>query len=146
MIVLALIAWILLNKTRFGRYVYALGGSVETVRLAGINVKSVYVRIYTFIGFLSAVSGLVLCARLSSGQPMAGSGWELDAIAAVVVGGGNIAGGRATIVGTMIGAFIIGLLNNGLNLMNVSPYLQNVVKGFVILSAVLLRSGFNKDK
>lgn len=146
MIFAIVVSWILLNKTRFGRYVYALGGSVETVRLSGINVKSVYLRIYTLVGGFAALSGMLLCSRLSSGQPMAGSGWELDAIAAVVVGGGNISGGRATIVGTVIGAFIIGLLNNGLNLMNVSPYLQNVVKGFVILAAVLVRSGLNRDK
>lgn len=146
MLAVILISWILLNKTRFGRYVYALGGSVETVRLSGINVKSVYIKIYTLIGCFAALSGMVLCSRLSSGQPMAGTGWELDAIAAVVVGGGNISGGRATIWGTVIGAFIIGLLNNGLNMMNVSPYLQNVVKGFVILAAVLIRSGLNRDK
>ncbi len=146
MIAVIVVSWILLNKTRFGRYVYALGGSVETVRLSGINVKSVYIRIYTLVGCFAALSGMLLCSRLSSGQPMAGTGWELDAIAAVVVGGGNISGGRATIVGTVIGAFIIGLLNNGLNLMNVSPYLQNVVKGFVILTAVLVRSGLNRDK
>ncbi|NLL37198.1 MAG: ribose ABC transporter permease [Fretibacterium sp.] len=146
MILVVIVSWILLNKMRFGRYAYALGGSVETVRLSGINVKSVYVRIYVFVGFLSALAGTILCSRLNSGQPLAGKGWELDAIAAVVVGGGNIAGGRVTIFGTVIGAFIIGLLNNGLNLMNVSPYLQLVVKGFVILGAVLLRSGLNRDR
>lgn len=146
MIAVIIFSWLLLNKMRFGRYAYALGGSVETVRLSGINVKGVQVRIYTLIGFFSALSGTILCSRLNSGQPMAGSGWELDAIAAVVVGGGNISGGRATIYGTVIGAFIIGLLNNGLNLLNVSPYLQLVVKGLVILGAVLVRSGLNRDK
>ena len=123
-----------------------MGGNEETVRLSGINVKKIKMMVYVISGALSALSGLILCSRLGSGQPLSGDGWELDAIAAVVVGGTSIAGGRGTIIGTLIGAFVIGVLNNGLNLLNVSPYLQLVVKGIVIIGAVFVRAGFAKEK
>ena len=146
MVAIFIITYIIITNTRFGRYVYALGGSEETVRLSGIAVKKIKTMVYVISAFMAGISGLLLASRLGSGQPLAGDGWELDAIAAVVVGGTDIAGGRGTIIGTIIGSFIIGVLNNGLNLLNVSPYLQLVVKGFVIVSAVLVRAGVVKHK
>ncbi|NMB01265.1 MAG: ABC transporter permease [Firmicutes bacterium] len=146
MVAIYILTYIIITNTRFGRYVYALGGSEETVRLSGIAVKKIKTMVYVISGFMAGISGLLLASRLGSGQPLAGDGWELDAIAAVVVGGTDIAGGRGTIIGTIIGAFIIGVLNNGLNLLNVSPYLQLVVKGFVIVGAVLVRAGVVKHK
>ncbi len=146
MVVIFILAFITLNKTKFGRHVYALGGNEETVRLSGISVRKLKMKVYVISGLMAAISGLLLSSRLGSGQPLAGDGWELDAIAAVVVGGTDIAGGRGTIIGTIIGAFIIGVLNNGLNLLNVSPYLQLVVKGFVIIGAVFVRAGMVRHK
>lgn len=141
MIIIFILAYVILNKTRFGRHVYALGGNEETVRLSGINIRKLKMKVYIISGLMASISGLILASRLGSGQPLAGDGWELDAIAAVVVGGTDIAGGRGTIIGTLIGAFVIGVLNNGLNLLNVSAYLQLVVKGFVIIGAVFVRAG-----
>jgi ribose transport system permease protein len=146
MVVIFILAYITLNKTKFGRHVYALGGNEETVRLSGISVRKLKMKVYVISGLMASISGLLLASRLGSGQPLAGDGWELDAIAAVVVGGTDIAGGRGTIIGTIIGAFIIGVLNNGLNLLNVSPYLQLVVKGFVIIGAVFVRAGMVRHK
>lgn len=146
MLFVCFIMYILLNKTRFGRYVYGLGGNEETVRLSGVNIRAVKFKVFVLSSFLASISGLILCSRLNSGQPLAGDGWELDAIAVTIVGGTDIAGGRGTIIGTLIGAFIIGMVNNGLNLLNVSPYLQLVVKGVVIVGAVFVRAGVIKKK
>lgn len=146
MIIIFIIMYVVLNKSKFGRYVYALGGNEETVRLSGISVKKLKMKVYMLTGLMAGISGLLLSSRLGSGQPLAGDGWELDVIAAVVVGGTDIAGGRGTMIGTLIGAFIIGVLNNGLNLLNVSPYLQLVVRGFVIIFAVFVRAGRVKTK
>jgi ribose transport system permease protein len=135
--------WYLLNHTRFGRYVYALGGNESATRLSGINVDRVKIGVYAICGLLSALAGIIITSRLSSAQPTAGMGYELDAIAAVVVGGTSLAGGRGRITGTLIGALIIGVLNNALNLMDVSSYFQMIVKALVILLAVLVD---NKQK
>ncbi|MFZ5854985.1 MAG: ABC transporter permease [Chloroflexota bacterium] len=129
-------SWVVLRYTVFGRNVYAVGSNPEAARLAGVRVTRVLLGVYTISGFLSALGGLVLAARLSSAQPTAGLGFELDAIAAVVVGGTSLAGGEGSILRTLIGALIIGVLNNGLNLLNVDPFIQPVVKGAVILIAV----------
>jgi ribose transport system permease protein len=140
-----LVCWFLLMRTRFGRYACAIGNNVDTVRLAGINVRKAYIKIYMLVGLCSGISGVAQCGRLASGQPTAGLNWELDAIASVVIGGGNIAGGRVTIFGTLIGAFIIGVINTGLNMLGMLYYNQLIVKGFVVIIAVLLRSGLNKE-
>lgn len=129
--------WVALARTRFGRHVYAIGGSATVARLLGIDVDRVIIAIYSVSGILSAVAGIILTARLESAQPTAGLGYELDAIAAVVVGGTSLAGGKGTLFGTLIGALIIGVLNNALNLMDVSSYYQMIAKGAVILLAVL---------
>lgn len=130
--------WLTLTQTRFGRYVYAVGGNATVARLSGINVTQVKIAVYAISGLLSALAGIILTARLESAQPTAGTGYELDAIAAVVVGGTSLAGGKGSIFGTLVGALIIGVLNNALNLMDVSSYYQMVAKGAVILLAVLV--------
>ena len=135
--------WYLLNHTRFGRYVYALGGNESATKLSGINVDRIKIGVYSICGLLSALAGIIITSRLSSAQPTAGVGYELDAIAAVVVGGTSLAGGRGYIMGTLIGALIIGVLNNALNLLDVSSYFQMIVKAAVILLAVLVD---NKNK
>nr|WP_281004424.1 ribose ABC transporter permease [Maridesulfovibrio salexigens] len=131
-------AWYLLNHTRLGRYIYALGGNEEATRLSGINVDRIKIAVYAIAGFLSALSGLIVTSRLSSAQPTAGYGYELDAIAAVVLGGTSLMGGKGTIMGTLLGALIIGFLNNALNLLDVSSYYQMIAKALVILLAVLV--------
>jgi len=130
--------WYLLNHTRFGRYIYALGGNESATLLSGINVDRIKIGVYSVCGLLSALAGIIITSRLSSAQPTAGMGYELDAIAAVVLGGTSLAGGKGRIMGTLIGALIIGVLNNALNLLDVSSYYQMIVKAVVILLAVLV--------
>jgi ribose transport system permease protein len=130
--------WMALTQTRFGRYVYAIGGNENVTRLSGVNVTLIKIVVYAVSGLLSALAGIILTARLQSAQPTAGVGYELDAIAAVVVGGTSLAGGIGSMTGTLIGALIIGILNNALNLMDVSAYYQMIAKGAVILLAVLV--------
>jgi ribose/xylose/arabinose/galactoside ABC-type transport system permease subunit len=128
----------LLTQTRFGRYVYAIGGNEEAARLSGINVAGVKMGVYVICGALAGLASLLLAGRLSTGIPQSGQGYELQAIAAVVVGGTSLMGGRGSIVGTFVGALLIGVLNNLMNLLNVQSYAQEVVLGAVILFAVLL--------
>jgi ribose transport system permease protein len=131
-------AIMLSTKTTFGRYVYAIGGNENAARLSGININQVKVFVYMISGLLAAVGGIMVTSRLDSAQPNAGISYELDSIAAVVIGGTSLSGGRGTILGTVLGAIIIGVLNNGLVLLDVSPFWQQVVKGFVILLAVII--------
>ncbi len=137
------LAYYLLKHTSLGRYVYALGGNEEATKLSGINVDLIKYKVYAISGALAAVAGLIVTARLSSAQPQAGSGYELDAIAAVVLGGTSLAGGKGGVIGTIIGALIIGILNNALNLMDVTSYYQLLAKGVVILIAVLIDRDFD---
>jgi ribose transport system permease protein len=130
--------WVTLTQTRFGRYVYAIGGNQTVTWLSGVNVTVVSIAVYAVSGLLAALAGIILTARLENAQPQAGLGYELDAIAAAVVGGTSLAGGVGTIFGTLVGALIIGVLNNALNLMDVSSYYQMIAKGAVILLAVLV--------
>jgi ribose transport system permease protein len=127
-----------LSRTRWGTYVYAVGGNAEAARLSGISLAGIQILVYVLGGALAGLAGLILAARLSSAQPNTGVGFELDAIAAVVLGGTSLMGGEGTIWGTTVGAFIIGILNNGFNLMNVSPFYQLIAKGAVIVLAVLV--------
>lgn len=131
---------LILTRTRFGRYTYAVGGNEVVARLSGIRVNLEKTTIYALSGLLAALAGVILTARLESAQPTAGAGYELDAIAAVVVGGTSLSGGKGTLFGTLVGALIIGVLNNALNLMDVSSYYQMIAKGAVILLAVLADS------
>lgn len=138
MFILLFVIFILLKKTPLGRYIYAIGGNETATKLSGINTDKIKIAVYGLNGFLAAVSGIILTSRLNSAQPMAGEGYELDAIAAVVLGGTSLSGGSGGVVGTIIGALIIAVLNNGLNLLNVSSFYQLVAKGAVILLAVFL--------
>lgn len=128
----------LLNKTKFGTYIYAIGGNRESARVSGVPIMKVEIAVFTITGFLSAFAGLVLASRMYSGQPSVGSGYELDAIAACVLGGVSMSGGRGRISGTVIGAMVIGIISNGLNLMGVSSFWQLIVKGVIILFAILI--------
>jgi ribose transport system permease protein len=127
-----------LSSTRFGRYVYAIGGNEEATRLSGVNVRLHKIFVYGVSGLTSGIAAILLTARLNSAQPIAGIMYELDAIAAVVIGGTSLAGGEGGVGGTLIGALIMGVLRNGLNLLGVSSFLQQVVIGVVIVVAVLL--------
>ncbi|QPA30794.1 ABC transporter permease [Thermaerobacillus caldiproteolyticus] len=138
MIVVYIALYFVLKKTTFGRHTFAIGGNEEASRLSGIRVDRLKIWIYSLTGGLSALAGIILTSRLNSAQPTAGTAYELDAIAAVVLGGTSLSGGRGWIFGTFVGALIIGVLNNGLNLLNVSSFYQQVIKGVVILLAVIL--------
>lgn len=138
MIVVFLLCWYILRNMAIGRYIYAIGGNEEAAKLSGLNVKKIKAMAYVFNGVLAASAGLILASRLVSAQPTAGNGYELDAIAAVVLGGTSLAGGQGSVLGTILGALIIGVLNNALNLMDVSSYYQMICKAIVILIAVLL--------
>ena len=135
---------VITNKTALGRYIYAIGGNENAARLSGININNVKVLVYTIAGGLAAVGGIMVTSRLDSAQPNAGFSYELDSIAAVVIGGTSLSGGRGTITGTVLGAIIIGVLNNGLVLLDVSPFWQQVVKGLVILLAVIVDKANSK--
>lgn len=138
MIFVFIILVIILQKTTFGRHTYAIGGNEVASKISGIKVNRVKILIYGISGLMSALAGAILTSRLNSAQPTAGTSYELDAIAAVVLGGTSLTGGKGRIVGTFIGVLIIGVLNNGLNLLGVSSFYQQVVKGIVILIAVLI--------
>ncbi|MEM1505133.1 ABC transporter permease [Domibacillus sp. 8LH] len=144
--IIGVISYILLNKTRFGKYVYAIGGNEQAAMIAGVNVTKVKILVYTFNGLLVGIAGLILTARIASGQPTAGNMYELDAIAATVIGGTSLTGGIGTIGGTIIGALIIGVMNNGLDLMNVSSYWQQILKGVIITVAVYIDARKHKKK
>ncbi|OTQ59549.1 ribose ABC transporter permease [Gilliamella sp. A7] len=144
MLVVFVAAWYLLKYTRLGRYIYALGGNESATQLSGINVDKVKIIVYAMSGLLCAVASTIEISRLSSAQPTAGTGYEMDAIAAVVLGGTSMSGGRGKILGTLIGALILGFLNNGLNMLGVDAYYQMIVKGGVILLAVLVDKKTNK--
>lgn len=138
MIIVFIVLAIILQKTTFGRHTYAIGGNEIASKISGIKVNRVKILIYGISGLMSALAGAILTSRLNSAQPTAGTSYELDAIAAVVLGGTSLTGGKGRIVGTLIGVLIIGVLNNGLNLLGVSSFYQQVVKGIVILIAVLI--------
>ncbi|NLY45673.1 MAG: ribose ABC transporter permease [Tissierella sp.] len=147
MVFVFIICYYILNHTQFGRHIYAVGGNEEASLLSGVNTDKVKILAYTISGILAAVAGIIVTSRLSSAQPTAGDGYELDAIAAVVLGGTSLVGGQGTVIGTIIGALIIGILNNALNLMDVQSYYQMIAKAIVILIAVLLdRKGKSKSK
>ena len=143
---LVVIFYVVSRHTTLGRYIYAVGGSEKATAFSGINVNRVKLWVYALGGALAAVAGLIVTARLDAADPKAGLGYELDCIAAVVIGGTSLSGGRGSILGTVLGCLIIGVLNNGLFLLDVSPFWQQVVKGFVILAAVAAdKLGARKD-
>ena len=132
------IAVVVLKRTRFGRYIYAVGGNERAAKLSGLNVNRIKLLVYTIAGALSAVGGLILTSKIDSATPTAGGGYELDSIAAVVIGGTSLSGGKGSVSGTVLGALIIGVLNSGLIILRVPPFCQKVIKGFVILLAVAI--------
>lgn len=138
MFITFIILYIILHKTIFGRQTYAMGGNEKAAFISGIKVNKLKIMIYSLAGLMSAMAGAILTSRLNSAQPTAGMSYELDAIAAVVLGGTSLTGGKGRILGTLIGVLIIGVLNNGLNLLGVSSFYQQVVKGVVIIIAVLI--------
>lgn len=145
-IFMVLIVIFLTKKTTFGRYIYAIGGNEKAAFLSGININKIKLAVYGIAGMMAAVGGVLVTSRLNSAQPNAGTSYELDSIAAVVIGGTSLSGGIGTVAGTVIGAVIIGVLNNGLVLLDVSPFWQQVVKGFVILLAVIIDKMNQKNK
>lgn len=136
MAIFLLLDFFLLNKTRTGRHIYAVGGSEVAARFSGINVKKIKILVWTISGTMAGFCGVVMAARMSSGQPSTGEGYETDAIAAAVLGGTSFFGGRGTVGGLIIGVLIIGVISNGLNLMRVNSYWQYVLKGIIIIVAV----------
>ncbi|MGL5695024.1 MAG: ribose ABC transporter permease [Peptostreptococcaceae bacterium] len=138
MIVVFVTCYYILHNTKMGRYTYALGSNEEATKLSGLNTDNIKIWVYTISGVLASIAGIIITSRLYSAQPTAGAGYELDAIAAVVLGGTSLNGGKGKIAGTIIGALIIGVLSNALNILDVSSYYQTMVKGAVILLAVLL--------
>jgi len=142
--IILIITALIMNKTKIGRHIYAVGGNAQAATFSGIKVWKVKFFVHTFSGIMAGLAGIVLASRMYSGQPTAGQGAEMDAIAAVVVGGTSMSGGAGKIGGTIIGGLIIGILNNGLNLMNVNTFWQDVVKGVVILLAVFIDYFKNK--
>ena len=138
MLMVYLAAGILLGKTGFGRHVYAIGGNEEAALLSGVDVRKLKTLVYGLCGMLSGLAAAILTARLNSAQPIAGIMYELDAIAATVIGGTSLMGGEGTVFGTLVGALIMGVLRNGLNLLDVSSFVQQIVIGSVIILAVLV--------
>jgi ribose transport system permease protein len=136
MLVVFVLGWMVLHKTRYGRYLYAIGGNPEAARLSGIPVKRNLVLTYVYSGIFSGIAGIIMLSRLNSGHPTTGTGFELDVITAVVLGGISIAGGEGLFLGVISGVLIIGVLTNGMILMNVYEYYQQVIKGLVLLIAV----------
>ncbi|HQD43888.1 MAG TPA: ABC transporter permease [Defluviitoga tunisiensis] len=136
-IISTLIVWLILSYTSFGRSVYATGGNIKASYAAGIKIEFILISVFAISSFFAALGGMVLTSRLGSAQPNAATGYELDAIAAVVVGGTSLFGGEGWVLGTLLGGLLMGTLNNGMAIMNVSPYVQQVIKGMVILLAVL---------
>lgn len=143
---ITILAYIIMHCTKFGRYVYAVGGNIKTAKASGVNVPWVQIGAYAISGFCSGVAGIILTTRINAAQPNIGTSYEVDAIAACVLGGTSFSGGISTIPGTFIGIIFIGLMYNGMNLLGVESYWQTIVKGLVIIIAVLLDKVFNKQK
>lgn len=137
-IIVGIISTILLSKTKYGRHVYAIGGNRNASKICGINVKRTLIVTYGFAGALAGLAGAMLTSRTYAGNPAYGTMWELDAIAATVIGGTSLSGGKGSVVMCMVGALIIGVINKGLNGLDVNPYWQQIVKGGIIIGAVLL--------
>lgn len=145
-IIVLLIGVFILKRTRFGRYVYAVGGNSMAAEACGINSAAVTIKVYVLSGLCAAIAGIVLSSRVKTATPLAGEGYELDAIAAVVLGGTSLSGGVGSMWGTIVGVLIIGLLNNGMDLLNVQSYFQDIIQGLIIVLAVFIDVNTNKKK
>jgi len=137
MVVVFIIGWVFLNKTRTGRYIYGLGGNKEAVRLSGVNTSRIQTLVYVLSSLLTGLAGVIMLSRINTGQPKIGTGYEMDVITAVVLGGVSIMGGEGSIIGVFIGVLIAGVLSNGMILIDVSEYYQQITKGLVLLTAVI---------
>ncbi len=140
MIAVVAISWLILARTRFGMHVYAVGGNAHAARVAGVSLRTTRFAVYAISGVLAGIAGVLLAARATAGIANSGTGYELNAIAAAVIGGISLAGGRGSLIGTVFGFLIIGVLDNGLNIVNVSPFYQLIVKGLIIIGAVFVDS------
>lgn len=145
-LLMIIITWVMLNHTRFGKNIYSIGGNVHAASVSGINVKRNLIAIYAYAGLLAGLAGLLMSARIDTGQPGMGVSYELDAIAATTIGGTSHSGGIGTIWGCVVGALILGVLNNGLNLLGVSAYWQQIIKGAIIVGAVIIDMRKNNKK
>jgi ribose transport system permease protein len=145
MLVIVVIMALILKYSYFGRYIYAIGGNVEAAKLAGVAVGKITASLYAISAFLAAIAGIVLAGRISSGAPASGTGTEMDVVTAVVIGGVSVNGGKGTMVGAFLGAVIIGILSNGLTILNIGEYYQQVVKGVVLILAVAFDVLANKE-
>ncbi|MFR3529022.1 MAG: ABC transporter permease [Lachnospiraceae bacterium] len=143
LIIVFILANIMLTKLKFGRYVYAVGGNENAAMVSGINVKKIKMLVYVLSGIACGLAAIILTSRVSAGLPQAGESYELDAIAATVIGGTSLSGGRGRLWGTIVGAILLGIVNNGLDLLNVSSFYQQIVKGLIILGAILIDSKRN---
>lgn len=143
LILIFILANIMLTKLKFGRYVYAVGGNENAAMVSGINVKKIKMLVYVLSGVACGLAAIILTSRVSAGLPQAGESYELDAIAATVIGGTSLSGGRGRLWGTIVGAILLGVVNNGLDLLNVSSFYQQIVKGLIILGAILIDSKRN---
>lgn len=146
MLIIVLVMGFILHKTYFGRYVYAIGGNIEAARLAGVQVNKVLVSLYAISGFLAGIAGVILMGRVSSGAPASGTGTEMEVITAVIIGGISINGGKGAMAGAFCGALIVGMLSNGLTIMNVGQYYQNVITGIVLILAVAFDTLLGREK
>jgi ribose transport system permease protein len=146
MLVVYLVGYYVLSNTRFGVYTYSIGGSENISRIMGIRIESIKIRLYAISGFLMAIAAIILASRLNSGQPLIGQGFELDAVASVVLGGSSLFGGTGTLIGTFFGASIIGILSNGLTLLGMSYYYQLGIKGVIIILAIWIGKERKKER
>ncbi|HET7313481.1 ABC transporter permease, partial [Salinisphaera sp.] len=138
MFIVFLLLWLVLSKTRFGRYIYAVGGNIQAAFVAGLPIRRVLISAFVISGGLSGLAGVLLAAQITAGIASTGSGYELTAIAAPVIGGISLAGGRGSIAGALFGVILLGTIDNGLTILNVSPFYQHIIRGFIIILAVLL--------
>lgn len=145
MLIIVLIMGLILKYTYFGRYVYSIGGNVEAAKLAGVSVNKITVSLYAISAFLAAIAGVILTGRISSGSPQSGTSTEMDVVTAVVIGGVSVNGGKGSMLGAFLGAVIIGVLTNGLTIINIGEYYQQVVKGAVLILAVAFDVLANKE-
>lgn len=143
-LVVIVLTHLMLGFTRFGRHIYAIGGNETAARVSGVNLNRTKLGIYTFTGLMAGLGGVILTSRVGSATPALGQGYELDAIAAAVIGGTSFAGGIGTVWGTVVGALIIGVMNNGLDLLSVSPFYQLIVKGAIIIVAIIIDERKNR--
>ena len=146
LVLVAALTWLILERTRFGRHVYAVGGNAQAAKVSGINISRVQVGIYTYIGLLAGLGGIILTGRVGSANPGLATGFELDAITATVIGGTSFAGGVGTVWGTIVGALIIQVIDNGLDLVGVSPFIKTIIKGAIIVVAIIIDERKNRGR